>query len=789
MLPALGARLSAVALLLVGVVRAGSEGASPSAHAADDAARQGDPASTAQRRASMLARISDARQRHSSGGGGCGCEPDTDVRFTTRAPPVQHWCAHRYGRDALPDKDHKTANAWQSYETNGKDSSFEYYEVHQIVVDQAGTSYNDALRLENFGIVDEQGDRFDHFIVYWKDKFWDPREWSSTKGTRLFDKGGGSAGFVPAVADGQPLHLTLIPAQSDGNVWGKKAYSVFISKRTKPAGDSNGDLRINIKGCGSAYDPASWSSVTDQPDVFAPPQWNVGTHPYDCSKAEASWWYDLGYYSTLYRLGDDKWKGYSRVEVYFWDGVDLEAPVSTSYVELKVRAKRNGDAHLLCQFLKEGGGLAGLSTLNNYKGGLDLARLRRLSVEVFHGGLYTRELPTTMRIAVHGYGRLSQYALAREYGENPHWDMGTLGGVLLSSEFAILSGAVELSSRCLSTSGANDPCIDVYDIQNGYSARRGLGPVQLNSAYKPMKNADNNYAVRVFDYKQCGSWLTASDGPEVMGQGSLLMYMTILTADDSIKMAVSGIAFQHITLFQGNAGGAANIGSYGKTREAPGETTGMSVDGLYAHRVLQKDASFDGLGGLIVTRNGCYGSKVTNSWIKNVYVPSLGGVFQNGNGGRLGPNVMYRLFSLGFCCDPKQCPFAAEKPQPEQFYEKIYFKSWNNYLNPVDDSEFYSLGVDQKSVKGYIKPIDMFDTSRPNDPGLYVKTYSGQIKDNNKFWYAVDAFPPVNGQPSPDCRKRGVNSCYFTGCTIQAACNTRFEGITAGAVVVNFPTQ
>ena len=63
-------------------------------------------------------------------------------------------------------------------------------------------------------------------------------------------------------------------------------------------------------------------------------------------------------------------------------------------------------------------------------------------------------------------------------------------------------------------------------------------------------------------------------------------------------MAVTGITFQHITLFQGNAGGAANIGSYGKTREAlgaGGDTTRMSVDGLYAHRVLQKDAGFDGL--------------------------------------------------------------------------------------------------------------------------------------------------------------------------------------------------
>lgn len=181
------------------------------------------------------------------------------------------------------------------------------------------------------------------------------------------------------------------------------------------------------------------------------------------------------------------------------------------------------------------------------------------------------------------------------------------------------------------------------------------------------------------DYKQCGSWLTASDGPEVMGTGSLLMYMNILTADDSIKMAVTGITFQQITLFQGNAGGAVNIGSY-----RDGLTTGMSVDGLYAHRVLQKGAAFDGKGGLIVTRNGCTGSKIKDSWITNLFVPSLGGVFENGDGGRQGPNVMfmYRLFSHGFCCDKNTCPFMSDNPEPEQYYENIYFKRWRNYLNP-----------------------------------------------------------------------------------------------------------
>ena len=108
----------------------------------------------------------------------------------------------------------------------------------------------------------------------------------------------------------------------------------------------------------------------------------------------------------------------------------------------------------MSQFLKAGGGLSGLSMMNQYNGGLDLGQASQ--AECMEGtdphgtlaGPYTRELPPTMRIAVHGYGRLSQYSLAKAYGEGPpSWDTGTLGGILYQSEFQILSGAIELSSR------------------------------------------------------------------------------------------------------------------------------------------------------------------------------------------------------------------------------------------------------------------------------------------------------------------------------------------------------
>ena len=133
------------------------------------------------------------------------------------------------------------------------------------------------------------GRPFRHFIVYCKDKYWNPRDWSSA--TQLFDQD------VPEVDDDQPLHLTLIPATSGGNVWGKKAYSVHLQADRHR--NKDGDLFITIKDCGSAQDPAGWDSAIDRSDVFAPPQWSVGSHDYDCSNADSTWWYDLGYYSTL----------------------------------------------------------------------------------------------------------------------------------------------------------------------------------------------------------------------------------------------------------------------------------------------------------------------------------------------------------------------------------------------------------------------------------------------------------------------------------------------------------
>jgi len=321
---------------------------------------------------------------------------------------------------------------------------------------------------------------------------------------------------------------------------------------------------------------------------------------------------------------------------------------------------------------------------------------------------------------------------------------------------------------------------------------------QLNSAYIQMENQDNNFAAKVFDYKQCGSWLSASDGPEVMGRGSLLQYLNILTADDSIKMAVTDLQFEHVTIFQGNAGGAANIGSYGKTREmgTGDETTNMWVDGLYAHRVLQKDEGFDGLGGLIVSRNGCFGSKITSSGIVNVHVPSLGGCFDDGQGGcssdgtggRLGPNVVYRLFSLGFACcsdhSSSQCPFASDSPQPDQYYENLYFKAWNNYVNPLDNNLFYDRGVDQISVKGWMKPIEVYDMADPDNQEQFVRTFSGQVDGEPDFWYAVNGFAP---QQAPECASKGVNSCLFTGCSVSPACNVEYVGETD--VDLKFPTH
>ena len=141
--------------------------------------------------------------------------------------------------------------------------------------------------------------------------------------------------------------------------------------------NKDGDLFITIKDCGSAQDPAGWDSAIDRSDVFAPPQWSVGSHDYDCSNADSTWWYDLGYYSTL-PLGRPRVEGQqTRRDILLGRSgpKSLEAPVSTSYVELKIRSKNdNDDAILLCQFLKAGGGLSGLSMMDQYNGGLDLGQ-------------------------------------------------------------------------------------------------------------------------------------------------------------------------------------------------------------------------------------------------------------------------------------------------------------------------------------------------------------------------------------------------------------------------------
>ena len=167
----------------------------------------------------------------------------------------------------------------------------------------------------SFEIVDEQGVRFDHFIVYCKDKYWNPRDWSSA--TQLFDQD------VPEVDDDQPLHLTLIPATSGGNVWGKKAYRVFISKRT--------GITIRTGTCSS---PSRIAGPPKTPRVGTRPlTGQTSLRPPSGASARTT---TTAAMRTLLggttlaitapcRLGDPEWKGNKLVEIYFWDGVDLRA--------------------------------------------------------------------------------------------------------------------------------------------------------------------------------------------------------------------------------------------------------------------------------------------------------------------------------------------------------------------------------------------------------------------------------------------------------------------------------
>jgi hypothetical protein len=205
--------------------------------------------------------------------------------------------------------------------------------------------------------------------------------------------------------------------------------------------------------------------------------------------------------------------------------------------------------------------------------------------------------------------------------------------------------------------------------------------------------------VKVFDFKRPGTWWDASDALEVSG-GSQVSFAYLHSADDAIKISAPSQRWKNITVLQGNAGGAVNIGSYGYNSG----TSETIVDGVFIPRITQTLskglAQFDDRGGVITTRTCAQLNQrgkpqnVTAVTIKNVALEALGGNPATG----IGPNSYVRPFAigvLGIKGPASFCKFSNGMETSDVTIGDFEFTNFDFYQAPLKDTLFYDGNVNK----------------------------------------------------------------------------------------------
>ena len=346
-------------------------------------------------------------------------------------------------------------------------------------------------------------------------------------------------------------------------------------------------------------------------------------------------------------------------------------------------------------------------------------------------GQYTA--PVTGPIIIAGSGRVNGYNLLTSIPP-AKWD-GDINktqrfsqALREKAEYRVQSGLIELSA-----SGAAEYPIDIAGITVGFSPQRNDSSVLLNNKNLPMASlsaalagttsaAANNHPVKSFDFKMVGNWIGASDGLDVQGDRSLLKYIYLHVADDSLKISARNIAYEQTTVLQGDVGtgGLVHLGSYGTARNG---TQGSVIDGVYAHRITHKrDTKQNGSGfygaALVAAQTCTFGSNVEDTTVKNLRVNNLDRDISSVN----------RPFNIGLgssfgldCGDSKQPTTVT----------KLTFIDFAIYLDPESDTTLFK----RSAGPGDVSNINFFEGAVNTNPAGKVAIHNSS-KDP-KFAYFI----------------------------------------------------
>lgn len=406
---------------------------------------------------------------------------------------------------------------------------------------------------------------------------------------------------------------------------------------------------------------------------------------------------------------------------------------------------------------------------------------------------YTYSEPFSNKITVNGYGMIDGSGIIKKYansnsyalgcsGSNGLWNLGSIAACQVNSSSSNLDSSyinyaiwrIDTSLLGLwSTSESGPFAIDVSGITVANTPVRNRGTVQLNvQQFGDGTNDIANSPVKLFDFKQVGSWLGASDGPDVGAPKSFMDFTYYQAADDTIKLEASNQTYQNATILQGGIGGIM-LGMYGVTYDG---VQGAQVKNVVVPWVWQnianKDkfdvatnntwpmqlggvggggwAAYDYTHGLVSTRtcprtpqNQASGlatgsASMSNAKVNNVYVTPMGNL-----------NQLDVLVSLGVAADSQFCgllfDYGTEATQPYLF----------------GDFKISNIRYSGDTVPNISNPIVFYNANAPgNGEGSgddqLIRQWSGMDPIGNTsptITWSKNILNNIAGQPSPKPNK------------------------------------
>lgn len=541
---------------------------------------------------------------------------------------------------------------------------------------------------------------------------------------------------------GHPLHFSILDVEQDGSVQGNRVLALWISFRSDYS-------------CQNGHHCCHLTNKTDNlwQNGFADDSNNcrIERPYYKCLQTNGKQWSDgksvgfINFVGSLDSMADGK-----PISIHFDDNVESAIPFTNSYAQTSVSGE---SCNTVCHMLYYGDRSHWNTT--EWNAAITNCQVKQSKV-VANGKLGP--------IKVTGYGRLSGFTLmdsGPEYFGTQVWkdfdgdnagssfQGGSFGDHYKLQEWNVMSGLAELTTSDTSTPFP----IELRDVAVAWAPKRGDGAVLVNAPYRGLDNhGDSNKPAFLWDIKTPGAWMDAADGPNLMGDGSVMQYAYLHHADDLLKISASNVNYYSITALQGNTGSVIEVSNYGDGLRT-NTVANSVVDRISVHRINHVNGGYDGNGGIFATRTCPNNININNITVNGLVIPKLDTA-----------NTVDQLFAIGGISG--NLPFCQGNQGPVTI-KNLYFQNWRIYVNPSMMSKIYNGGGNTVTVSN----VNFYDTSQKDQSGILASAV--QIFDSTTHYYCICAV------------QTGAEKCWDMTGPGQGAQNTVYDNVQASDI--NFP--